>query len=204
MICCSVPISEARNALTNTDAFFIFDHFDTFFSLIENANATQLQSMMRAADLLFLAIDKLGRTLATQLADKAPAAAASASAESAAAAGDSSSASAAAAADAEASAFDRDAHLNLTKMLLYLSTGFVRAINGLFVSGGSAPGGATTAAAAGRAGGKKTAAANQQLDVESFGWEEKRYKIMLQVYNVFQLPLQKLWSLCIAEENFVK
>lgn len=128
-----------------------------------------LQSLMRAVDLVFLSIDKLGQILATHLADK----------------GTSETATAAA---ADAVPFDREAHLNLTKMLLYLSASFVRAIDGVVTGGGGA------AAKPGK----------KSLEMEAFAWEDKRYKLLLQLFNVFQLPLEKLWSLCIAEESFVK
>lgn len=188
-------VAAARNAFTSSDSFFIFDHFDTFFALIDNANTSLLQSMMRAADLLFLSIDKHGRTLATHLADKAP----GSSSSSSGADGGTGETTQPNGDNVDAGAFDREAHLNLTKMQLYLSIGFVRAIDTVLEKSSMASGG--NASNVGRAGGKKTSAS---LEIESFGWEEKRYRLMLQVYNMFQLPLQKLWSLCIAEENFVK
>lgn len=167
----------ARQAYSaGADTFYIFDHFDTFYSLIECATPALLQSLMRATDLLFLTIDKLGKQLAAHLADKTTPAAASAETDT----------------SETTPAFDREAYLNLTKMLLYLSTGFVRAIDEVVASGG----GSKT--------GKKASVAGGNMEMEAYAWDEKRYKMMLQVFNVFQLPLEKLWSLCIAEENFVK
>lgn len=172
--------TAARQAYSaGADTFYIFDHFDTFYSLIECATPALLQSLMRATDLLFLTIDKLGKQLAAHLADKSKPAAVTAETDST--------------TSETTPAFDREAYLNLTKMLLYLSTGFVRAIDEVVASSGG--GGPKT--------GKKASGAGN-MEMEAYAWDEKRYKIMLQVFNVFQLPLEKLWSLCIAEESFVK
>lgn len=173
------PTAARQAYCAASDTFYIFDHFDTFYSLIECATPALLQSLMRAADLLFLTIDKLGKQLAAHLADKSNAAAAAVEPDST--SGD------------LPPTFDREAYLNLTKMLLYLSVGMVRAIDGVVMASGSG--------AAAKAG-KKSAGAG--METEAYAWDEKRYKMMLQVFNVFQLPLEKLWSLCIAEESFVK
>lgn len=81
----------------------------------------------------------------------------------------------------------------------------MRAIDGVVAAAGAGGGGGGGSGGGGAAskGGRK-GATGSGADVEAHAWEDKRYKMMLQLFNVFQLPLEKLWSLCIAEENFVK
>lgn len=55
--------TAAKNSLTHGDPFIIFDHFDTFFSVIENASAISVKNLLRSFDLLFLIVDKLGNLL---------------------------------------------------------------------------------------------------------------------------------------------
>lgn len=55
--------TAARNSLTQGDPFIIFDHFDTFFSVIENASAISATNLLRSFDLLYLIVDKLGNLL---------------------------------------------------------------------------------------------------------------------------------------------
>lgn len=40
-------------------------------------------------------------------------------------------------------------------------------------------------------------------DLEHSQWEEKRYKSLLQLFNILQLPLENLWQPPVAEEAFV-
>lgn len=40
-------------------------------------------------------------------------------------------------------------------------------------------------------------------DIENVQWEERRYKALLQLFNITQLPLNNLWQPPVAEENFV-
>lgn len=49
----------------------------------------------------------------------------------------------------------------------------------------------------------KTKRKNMPEDTESCQWEDKRYKALLQLFNVTQLPLENLWQPPVAEENFV-
>lgn len=35
-------------------------------------------------------------------------------------------------------------------------------------------------------------------------WDQKRFKFLVQLYNIMQLPLERLWNPPVAEENFVK
>lgn len=146
---------------------------------------------MRSVDLIFMSIDKMGKALATQLAEKSKESGGSAHPDSTTADGDASA----------TPAFNRDAHLNLCKMLMYLSTGLVRAVDGVVAGNLGGTGAGTTSTGGAKSGGKK---AGGILEAEAFDWDDKRFKMMLQVYNVFQLPLEKLWTVCIAEEDFVK
>lgn len=53
----------AHQALKSSDAFYIFDHFDTFFSVIENADKLQISNLVRAVDLLYRTTENLGQML---------------------------------------------------------------------------------------------------------------------------------------------
>lgn len=53
----------AHQALQTGDAFYIFDHFDTFFSVIENAEKLQVSNLVRAVDLLYRTTENLGQML---------------------------------------------------------------------------------------------------------------------------------------------
>lgn len=57
----------ARTSFTATGPFYIFDHFDTFYSLIEKGENVSPQLLFRSIDLLFNTIDKLGQSLTTFL-----------------------------------------------------------------------------------------------------------------------------------------
>ena len=81
----------------------------------------------------------------------------------------------------------RNSFLNLTKMLMFLNASFIRAIDGV-LSGGDT----------------KKNPKKQNSEYSEHNWDDRRYKILVQIFNIFQLPLEKLWSLCIAEEEFVK
>lgn len=87
-----------------------------------------------------------------------------------------------------ANASDRNAHLNLTKMILFLSIGLIKSIDSITNDGSS----------------KKVGQKNRQSDLNVAEWDDRRYKSLVQIYNILQLPLEKLWNQSIAEENFVK
>lgn len=114
-------------------------------------------SLIRASDLLYLTVDKLGQLLTTYLQNTDPA--------------------------------EQNGYLNLTKMILYLEIGLVRSIDQVVLSAD---------------GGTKKSGRKQTNDNESNDWDLKRYRILVQIYNFIQLPLEKLWSVAIAEEDFVK
>lgn len=53
----------AYQGLKSTDAFYIFNHFDTFFSVIENAKQLQIDHLTRAVEILYHTTDNLGQIL---------------------------------------------------------------------------------------------------------------------------------------------
>lgn len=56
-------ISGAYQAQKTADAFYVFDQFDTFFSVIENAAQLQIQILIRAVDILYRTTETLGQML---------------------------------------------------------------------------------------------------------------------------------------------
>lgn len=57
----------AQTSLQNADAFYIFDHFDTFFSIIEHAALLQISTLVRAIEILYRTTEKLGQMLQAYL-----------------------------------------------------------------------------------------------------------------------------------------
>lgn len=55
--------TAASQALQSSDAFYIFDHFDTFFSIIENASETQVKVFVQAIEILYRTAENLGHLL---------------------------------------------------------------------------------------------------------------------------------------------
>lgn len=51
-------------AFTEQGIVYIFDFFDVFYSIVDNAKKVQLQTIFRAMDLLYKSIDNLGKVLA--------------------------------------------------------------------------------------------------------------------------------------------
>lgn len=91
---------------------------------------------------------------------------------------------------ANVTAEERSVKLNSLKMLIYAQVSLIKKIDReLFPTG---------------EGGKGTKAKkNTPEDMESALWDEKRYKALLQLFNITQLPLENLWQPPVAEENFV-
>jgi condensin complex subunit 1 len=90
---------DAKRSIASGDHFAIFDHFDTFFSIIENAKTVQKVSMTRASDHLYQAIDFLGKFLSELLANN------------------------------DIPEVDRSPALNATKMLVYAAIGLVKVVD---------------------------------------------------------------------------
>lgn len=78
---------------------YIFDHFDVFYAIIENANNLQLQTIFRASDLLYKSIDALGIVLAEFLRENVQ------------------------------SPAERDSMLNVLKMLVYANITLIKRID---------------------------------------------------------------------------
>lgn len=57
----------AKQSFKEADVFFIFDHFDAFFSVIENSAKLQMNTLILAIDILYRTTDKLGELLDTYL-----------------------------------------------------------------------------------------------------------------------------------------
>lgn len=86
----------------------------------------------------------------------------------------------------------QNSYLNLMKMTMFLIIGMVKCID-------HANGDEVAAAAVSKKSGKR------QLQDMGYEWDSKRYSILVQIFNFMsQLPLEKLWSESIAEEDFVK
>lgn len=62
-MCFNFNFIVAHQAFVNSDAFFIFDHFDAFFSVIENATQLQIAHLVRSVDTLYRTTDNLGQML---------------------------------------------------------------------------------------------------------------------------------------------
>lgn len=58
-----VFFAEARNALNSNEPFIIFEHFDTFFSVIKNAQQLQMSILSRSVHTLFRASEKMVQNL---------------------------------------------------------------------------------------------------------------------------------------------
>ncbi|XP_055296680.1 condensin complex subunit 1-like [Sitodiplosis mosellana] len=150
----------ARQAFKAGDAFYIFDHFDTFFSVTENADKLSIDHLNQTVDLLYRTTEKLGAMLDSYL---------------------------------KQDQLDRQMDfLNLTKMVMYLLVSTIRAVD-LFVKNNSIQ------AKSGRKNKKNT---NDSMPA-FVRYEEKRYDVLIQICNIMQMSIDKLWPISIAEENFV-
>ncbi|XP_021694016.1 condensin complex subunit 1 isoform X2 [Aedes aegypti] len=156
-------LKNARGSMN--DPFGVFDHFDTFYSVIDNGQQLSGTNLLRAYDLLFIAVDRLGKKLAEVLGKS------------------------------DLPREERLPALNAVKMLTYLMGGLVKVIDahvnaakegsGLLKKGGA----------------KKNKDKDEEL--EALDWDSKRNRCVVQLYNLFQLPLEKLWDPPVCEESFV-
>ncbi|XP_052888716.1 condensin complex subunit 1 isoform X2 [Anopheles moucheti] len=151
---------KASRAVTS-DPYAIFDHFDTFYSVIDNAKALSGTQLLRAYEQLYDAFDKLGCKMADLLSQK------------------------------EMDTTDRQSALNALKMVAFLVNGMVKAIDSHVNT-------ANEKVIAKR---NKKQLVNEQ--VEALDWDNKRYQCIVQLYNLMQLPLEKLWEPPVCEESFV-
>lgn len=153
----------AHQALQTGDAFYIFDHFDTFFSVIAETSQLQINHLVRAIEILYRTTENLGQMLDAYL---------------------------------KQDTLDRqNDFLNLTKMVMYLMVSTVKEIDTVVKNYM-----AQSNASAGRKNKKNT---DDQLP-QYANYEAKRLEVLIQVCNIMQLPIEKLWNMSIVEEDFVK
>uniref|UniRef100_A0A182QXQ5 Condensin complex subunit 1 n=1 Tax=Anopheles farauti TaxID=69004 RepID=A0A182QXQ5_9DIPT len=158
----AVPDALKASRIVLNDPFAIFDHFDTFYSVIDNEKTLAGALLLRAYDQLYGALDRLGNTMANLLSRK------------------------------EIDVTERLSALNAVKMLCFLVNGMVKAIDAHVNA-------ANEKAAVSKKGKKQT----NSEQVEALDWDNKRYQCIVQLYNVMQLPLEKLWDPPVCEESFV-
>lgn len=152
----------AHQALQSSDAFFIFDHFDTFFSIIENVSQLQISNLLRAVEILYRTTENLGQMLDSYLKQEN---------------------------------LDRQSDfLNLIKMVMYLEVSTVRAVD-VFVKNNLEQTNNT---------GRKNKKNTDEHLPHYISYEAKRYEVLVQVINIMQLPIEKLWNMSIVDEDFVK
>uniref|UniRef100_A0A182VSA9 Condensin complex subunit 1 n=1 Tax=Anopheles minimus TaxID=112268 RepID=A0A182VSA9_9DIPT len=156
-----VPDALKASRVISSDPFAIFDHFDTFYSVIDNEKALAGMQLVRAYDQLYDAFDKLGNKMADLLSRK------------------------------DMDATDRQSALNALKMLAFLMNGMVKAID------------AHINAANEKIVTKKNKKQLVNDQFEALDWDNKRYQCIVQLYNLMQLPLEKLWDPPVCEETFV-
>lgn len=154
----------AQQALQSSDAFYIFDHFDAFFSVIENAQQMQMQHLYRTIDVLYKTTEDLGQKLDEYLKQET---------------------------------LDRQHDfLNLLKMVIYLLVTTVRVIDE-FVKNNTSQNAST-----GRKKSKQSYNDDQAIHYTSY--EKKRKDVLVQICNIMELPIEKLFPNSIPEEDFVK
>uniref|UniRef100_A0A182NKW6 Condensin complex subunit 1 n=1 Tax=Anopheles dirus TaxID=7168 RepID=A0A182NKW6_9DIPT len=158
----AVPDALKASRVVLNDPFAIFDHFDTFYSVIDNEKTLAGAHLLRAYDQLYGALDRQGNTMAGLLSRK------------------------------ELDVTERLSALNAIKMLAYLMNGMVKTIDGHVNA-------ANEKAIVPKKGKKQTS--NEQA--EALDWDSKRYQCIVQLYNLMQLPLEKLWDPPVCEESFV-
>ncbi|KAH8258183.1 hypothetical protein KR038_007382 [Drosophila bunnanda] len=163
----SQKLLECKRKARLGDPFYIFEHFDTYYSIIEapGSNESTIRNLMRAFDLLYLTVDNLGQDIQPLLTASEP-----------------------------MSNQQRIRYLNLTKMTLYLQVNIVRKIDNCFQQ----------AQREGQLNAQKKRGKQAEQSPENFpDWDIKRGKFLVQLFNVMQCPLEKLWSPPVAEEDFV-
>uniref|UniRef100_A0A1A9WR38 Condensin complex subunit 1 n=1 Tax=Glossina brevipalpis TaxID=37001 RepID=A0A1A9WR38_9MUSC len=160
-------LKVCKQMLFQSDPFYIFDHFDTYYAVIENKNtdAAAMKNLFRAFDLMYITVDKLSNGLVPFLAVTEP-----------------------------PSPQQRKGYLNLTKMCLFLLVNVVRKIDGNMVRLQQQQ----QSNQQKRKGNKHSDSLDEYPD-----WDIKRSKFLVQLYDLMQCPLEKLWNPPLAEENFV-
>ncbi|KAH8344762.1 hypothetical protein KR067_006811 [Drosophila pandora] len=157
---------ECKRKAHLQDPFYIFEHFDTYYSVVEasGVDSASVRNLMRSFDLIYITVDKLGQDLQPLLTGAEP-----------------------------MSNHVRSSYLNLTKMVLFLQVSTVKKLDQIVQQ--------TLRDQQIHVQKKR---AKQQEIMEQFpDWDHKRGKFLIQLFNVLQCPLEKLWSPPVAEEDFV-
>lgn len=158
--------TECKRKAHLQDPFYIFEHFDTYYSVVEapGVDSASVRNLMRSFDLIYITVDKLGQDLQPLLTGAEP-----------------------------MSNHVRSSYLNLTKMVLFLQVSTVKKLDQIVQQ--------TLRDQQIHVQKKR---AKQQEIMEQFpDWDHKRGKFLIQLFNVLQCPLEKLWSPPVAEEDFV-
>ncbi|XP_036333555.1 condensin complex subunit 1 isoform X1 [Rhagoletis pomonella] len=164
----SERLRACKQMVQQGDPFYMFDHFDTYFTIIEGrgCDPATITNLMRSFDLLYITVDKLGQRLAPILSCS----------------------------DVAQSLQDRQSYLNLTKMALFLQVNTVRRLDSV----------ATQAQQQQQQQLQQKKRAKQTETLEQYpDWDAKRGRFLVQLYNILQFPIEKLWNPPVAEENFV-
>ncbi|XP_031627006.1 condensin complex subunit 1-like [Contarinia nasturtii] len=159
-------LRAAHNAQKRGDVFYIFDHFDTFFSVIENADQLQIQNLIRAVDILYNTMERLGQWLNDYF--KLPA-------------------------SSQESSDEQKDYLNLTKMVMYLLVSTLKVTDKCQKDQTTPP----------KSTGRKKKKNLDESQPYFITYEKKRYEVLIQICNIMQMPIEKLWNMLIVEENFV-
>lgn len=139
----------------------MFDHFDTFFSVIEHAQRIPLGSIERALHILRNITERFGNILVDYLKQN--------------------------------TLDEQNSHLNLTKMLLYLLISTIRATDAVLKGDAQAPNQ------------KKPTQKKQMERASAYGdYNEQRFKVLASILAFMEMPVERLWAMVIAEEDFVK
>lgn len=82
-------------------------------------------------------------------------------------------------------------YLNLVKMLLYLMVSTVRAADAVIKEESN------------DAMGTKRAAKKQTERSHDLAYDDRRYDTLQAIFHMLELPLERLWTMAIAEEDFI-
>ncbi|XP_017099590.2 condensin complex subunit 1 [Drosophila bipectinata] len=157
---------ECKRKAHQQDPFYIFEHFDTYYSVLESpgVDSASVRNLMRSFDLIYITVDKLGQDLQPLLTSSEP-----------------------------MSNQVRSSYLNLTKMVLFLQVSTVKKLDQIVQQ-----------TLRDQQINVQKKRAKQQEVMEQFpDWDHKRGKFLIQLFNILQCPLEKLWSPPVAEEDFV-
>ncbi|XP_037945602.1 condensin complex subunit 1 [Teleopsis dalmanni] len=159
-------LKECRECLHKDDPFYILDHFDTYYSVMEceSSDISAMKNLSRSFDMLYLTVDKLGKELSAKLSK-------------------------------DNNAFpERSNYLTLSKMLLYLFTHTMKRIEVVI----------TNRQRELNVNAVKKRGKHHEAQDHQFDWDKKRGQFLVQMFNILQLPLEKLWMPPVVDSNFVE